>query len=55
MSAGGRAFSFHRRCIGPTGGIDLTETPVGKLVAVELAGAAHENAHRWRFLWLLRH
>jgi hypothetical protein len=48
QSAGG-AFSLNRRCIGPTGSIDLTETPVGKLVAVELAGAAHENAHRWAF------
>ena len=25
-----RAFSFHRRCIEPTGSVDLTEMPVGR-------------------------
>jgi hypothetical protein len=31
IDALGGAFSFHRRCIGPTGSIDLTETDHGKV------------------------
>jgi hypothetical protein len=36
------AFNFHRRCIGPTGSIDLTETPV----AQHVGNHPHHTTHR---------